>query len=194
MPKCRIVLLAGILGMSSGSASVWGQSSSPSSWEELNSASERAYEAGHYAEAEMFGLDALRLAEAFVAPDEHLATSLNNLAVLYRVMGKYTSAEQMGWKALTQDEKNLGEKQPSVARDLENLAEIDEDEAQYVEAEPLHHRAIAILQKVSKADDPALAIAGLNLARCHANRGSFLEAEPLYLQSLASLENVLGPE
>ncbi len=66
---------------------------SAASWEEHMRAGLTAYQQGRYAEAER-QLDAgLKQAERFGPEDPRLATSLNNLALLYRAQGRYAEAE-----------------------------------------------------------------------------------------------------
>ncbi len=106
-------------------------------WEGLIADGETAYQAGRYAEAEKPLLAALQEAEKFGEQDTRLATSLNNLAALYRAQGKYTKAEPLSQRALAIDEKALGPEHPSVATSLNNLAELYPTQGKYAEAEPL---------------------------------------------------------
>ncbi len=51
-----------------------------------------------------------------------LATSLNNLAEVYRLEGRYAEAEPLFKRALAIFEKALGPEHPNVATGLENYA------------------------------------------------------------------------
>jgi tetratricopeptide (TPR) repeat protein len=51
-----------------------------------------------------------------------VATSLNNLASLYKSQGKYDEAEPLHRRALAIREKSLGSDHPDVAASLNNLA------------------------------------------------------------------------
>lgn len=51
-----------------------------------------------------------------------IATSLNNLAVLYDDQSRYTEAESLFQRADLIDERNLGPDHPGLATDLENYA------------------------------------------------------------------------
>ena len=62
-------------------------------WETYRAAGDKAYQRGNYPEAEKQWGAAVREAEGFGPQDPLLATSLNNLAVLYRAQGKYAEAE-----------------------------------------------------------------------------------------------------
>ena len=64
------------------------------SWEELNAKSEELYRQGRYLEGITVAEEALSVAEKTFRPDHpNVAISLNILAELYRVQGKYNEAE-----------------------------------------------------------------------------------------------------
>ena len=67
---------------------------------------------------------ALEEAESFGPDDERLATSLNNLAALYRAQGQYDRAEPLYKRSLAIREEALGTEHPDVAQSLNNLAEL----------------------------------------------------------------------
>ncbi len=69
-------------------------------WETSTAAGLEAYQQARYAEAEKAWLLALKEAENFGPEDPRLATSLNNLAELYRAQGKYAEAEPLYERAL----------------------------------------------------------------------------------------------
>ena len=79
---------------------------------------------GDYARAEPLFRQALEIRKKALGeshPD--YATSLNNLAVLYRAMGDYARAEPLFRQALEIQKKALGESHPDYATSLNNLAE-----------------------------------------------------------------------
>ena len=65
------------------------------SWQMNNAAGEEAYKQGRYAEAEKTWLATLKEAESFGPQDPRLATSLNNLPLLYLTQSKYAEAEPL---------------------------------------------------------------------------------------------------
>nr|WP_322680997.1 tetratricopeptide repeat protein [Nostoc sp. DedQUE03]MDZ7976446.1 tetratricopeptide repeat protein [Nostoc sp. DedQUE03] len=71
--------------------------------------------------------------------EEHpsVATSYNNLAVLYESLGRYTEAEPLYVKALQLRQRLLGEKHPDVAQSCNNLAGFYKSLGRYAEAESL---------------------------------------------------------
>src|SRR5215813_7612663 len=66
------------------------------------------------------------------------AASLNNLALLYVLQGKYGEAEPLYKRALAIRERRLGADHPDTATSLHNLAELYRSQGKYEEAEPLY--------------------------------------------------------
>ena len=163
-------------------------------WETLNATAFEAYQRGDYAEAEKQWSGALKAAEEFGLEDPRLATSLNNLALLYEAQGKYVEAEPLYKRALAIDEKAVGPEHPEVATILDNLASLYDAQGRYAEAEPLHKRALAIAEKALGSEHPDTATSLNNLALLYQDQGKYAEAEPLHERALAIVEKALGPE
>ncbi len=83
-----------------------------------------------------------------------MATSLNDLALLYDNQSKYAEAEPLYKRSLAIYEKALGPEHPHVAASLNNLATLYRDQGRYAEAEPLNKRALAIVEKALGPDHP----------------------------------------
>jgi tetratricopeptide (TPR) repeat protein len=150
---------------------------------------------GHYQESEKLLKRALELREKSLKPDDPaLATSLNNLALLYAAQGKYGEAEPLHKRALATLEKALGPEHPQVATNLSNLASLYADQGKHQEAEPLYERALAIDEKALGPEHPHVAICLNNLAELYREQGKYKEAEPLYQRALAIDEKALGPD
>ncbi len=122
-----------------------GCSNKETRWETLVADGETAFQAGRYAEAEKLCLAALEEAEDFGEQDPRLATSLNNLAVLYVAQGNYAQAEPFFQRAITIYEKALGPEHPDVAAAINNLAELYRTQGNYSQAEPLYQRALSVV-------------------------------------------------
>ncbi len=116
-------------------------------WNTLNAAGIEAYQRGDYAEAEKQWSAALKEAEGFGPQDPRLATSLNNLAELYRAQGRYAEAEPLHKRGLAIREKALGPEHPDVAQSLENYAALLRKTGRGNEAAMLEARAKAIRAK-----------------------------------------------
>ncbi|NES84881.1 MAG: tetratricopeptide repeat protein, partial [Moorea sp. SIO2B7] len=122
----------------------------------------------------------------------HVATSLNNLALLYERQGKYGEAEPLYRQALALSKKLLGEDHPDVATSLNNLAALYKSQGRYAQAEPLYRQALALRKKLLGQDHPDVADSLNNLALLYQSQGRYEKAEPLYRQALALRKKLLG--
>ena len=126
---------------------------------------------GQYAEAEPLALQALEVSLKKNGPDHaSTATSLSNLAELYRNQEKYELAKPLLKRALAIREKALGPDHPDTATSLNNLAGLYDHQGKYDLAEPLLKRAIAILDSVFGESHPDAILYRKNLARIKADR------------------------
>ncbi len=160
-PKTRW-LLVGLLCL--GLWPMVAASAQETRWDSIMADAAKAYQQADYAEAEKLFLAALKEAEKFGEQDPRLATSLNNLALLYDAQGKYAQAEPLYRRALAIREKALGPEHPDLATDLNNLALLYRAQGKYAQAEPLSRRALAIWEKALGPDHPQVATTLNNLA------------------------------
>jgi tetratricopeptide (TPR) repeat protein len=115
---------------------------------------------------------------------EALATSLNNLAVLYDNQGRYSEAEPLYLEALEMRRRLFTSDHPDVASSLNNLASLYKSQGKYSEAEPLYLDALEMTKRLFTGDHPDVASSLNNLAVLYRNQGKYSEAEPLYLDAL----------
>ena len=115
---------------------------------------------------------------------EALATSLNNLAVLYDNQGRYSEAEPLYLDALEMRRRLFTGDHPDVASSLNNLALLYHNQGKYSEAEPLYLDALEMRRRLFTGDHPNVATSLNNLASLYYNQGKYSEAEPLYLDAL----------
>ncbi|MGB2926025.1 MAG: tetratricopeptide repeat protein [Limnothrix sp.] len=128
------------------------------------------------------------------ADHPNVATSLNNLAELYRLQGKYDDAEPLYMRSLLIWEKQLGVDHLYVATNLNNLGLLYYAQEKYDKAKPIYRRALSILEKHLRADHPRVAQNMNNLGLlCYAQR-KYDEAEPLYKQALSIREKQSGAD
>src|SRR5215471_9965033 len=97
------------------------------------------YGQGRYKEAISLAQRALAITEKAFGPEHRdVASSLNNLAVLYDSTGAYAKAEPLYQRALAITEKALGPEHPDTATSLNNLAALYDATDTYAKAEPLY--------------------------------------------------------
>ena len=120
------------------------------SWQRSNEAGFEAYQGGRYAEAEKYYLAALKEAEIFGPEDTRIATTLDNLALLYDTQGEYAEAEPLLKRSLKIYQKFLGPDHLNVARFLENYAALLRKMEREAEATEMEARAKEIREKRSQ--------------------------------------------
>ena len=153
------------------------------------------YYSGRYEEAIPYAERALQIREKALGKEHpEVASSLNNLAALYKATGRYAEAEPLYVRALQIREKALGKEHPHVAASLNNLAILYYATGRYAEAEPLYVRSLRITEKALGKDHPDVATSLNNLAELYRDTGRYAEAEPLYQQALQIQEKALGKE
>ncbi len=166
-------------------------------WDALNQEAVGLYRAGNYVRAVAVARAALEVAEHNVGKDHPaVATSLENLALLYEAQGKYdyAKAEPLLERSLAIWEKTLGRDHPDVAASLGHLAEHYKTYGDYVKAEALYKRSLVISEKTRGPNHPNFATSLNNLAGLYQKQGDNAKAELLYERSLVILEKALGPD
>ena len=121
-------------------------------------------------------------------------TSLNNLAFLYKLQGRYGEAEPLLQHVLTARERVLGAEHPDTLASLNNLAVVYQIQGRYGEAELLYQDVLATSERVLGAEHPDTLTSLSNLADFYKSQGRYGEAEPLYQRALTPSERVLGAE
>jgi tetratricopeptide (TPR) repeat protein len=160
-------------------------------------------EQGRYREAEPLLLKSLKLSKlqqnnstGLGLTEKHpvttTATSLNNLAGLYRSQGRYGEAEPLLVEALEISKAELGNRHPSTATSLNNLALLYESQGRYGEAEPLYVEALEIKKAELGDRHPDTATSLNNLATLYESQGRYVEAEPLFIEALEICKAELG--
>ncbi|WP_229424372.1 tetratricopeptide repeat protein [Moorena producens] len=120
-----------------------------------------------------------------------VATSLNNLALLYWSMGRYHQAELLSQQNL-EIYKQLGENHPDVATSLNNLGLVYYSMGRYDQAEPLYQQALEMSKQLLGENHPHVASSLNNLAALYDSMERYDLAEPLYQQALEMYKQLLG--
>jgi tetratricopeptide (TPR) repeat protein len=135
--------------------------------------------AGKYTEAIPLAERVLAIREKALGPNHpSVASSLNNLGMLYASQGHYADAELLHQRSLAIREKALGPYHPDVAQSLNSLASLYDQQGRYPDAEPLYKRSLAIREKTLGPDHPDVAQSLNNLALLYKDEGRYADAEP----------------
>lgn len=120
-----------------------------------------------YKEAETCLKEALSAAEEFGPQDLRVATTLNNLGLLYYNQKRYEEAEPVYNRAIQIRENGLGHEHPQVAISLSNLALLYYAQKKHTKALSLAQDALKIREKTLAPDHLDLAMSLNNLALIH---------------------------
>ncbi|WP_373526621.1 tetratricopeptide repeat protein, partial [Nostoc sp.] len=100
----------------------------------------------------------------FASDHPNVATSLNNLAFLYKSQGRYSDAEPLYIDALAMTKRLFADDHPDVATSLNNLAALYDRQGRYSDAEPLYTQALAMSDRILGVNHPTTATIQENLA------------------------------
>lgn len=155
----------------------------------------RLYMEGNYIDAINLAERTLAIAQKILGKEHlELATSLENLALLYQVQGNYQPVEPLLQRALVILEKVRGKEHPEIARILNNLAQVYQVQGNFQQAELLLQRSLLIAHKVLGKEHLFVAQNLYALASLYFVQGNFQQAEPLFKRVLTILEKQLGKE
>jgi CHAT domain-containing protein/tetratricopeptide (TPR) repeat protein len=151
---------------------------------EIGNEAMRLHQEGRFEEALPRAHEAVQFGRLHLGEDHpDYATSLNNLAELYRSMGNYAAAEPLFQQAREISRLALGEDHPDYATSLNNLAALYQFMGNYDAAEPLYQQAREIRRVALGAYHPDYARSLNNLAALYKSMGNYDAAEPLYQQA-----------
>src|SRR5206468_1061470 len=138
---------------------------------------EQLYAQGLFEQAVGIAVEACNLARQQLGNSDPYATSLNNLAMLYKEMGDYPAAEPIFQQSLEIRRRVLGENHPDYAASLNNLAVLYQDMGNYAAAEPLYQQSLEIRRRVLGENHPSYAASLNNLALLYQDMGNYSAAE-----------------
>jgi len=136
---------------------------------------------------------ALELAEArFGADSPAIAVELNNLAEVYRLLGRHDEALPLYERALALDRRQEQVDPVGLATTLNNLALTYRAQGRLDEAEPLYLRSLELLEEALGNNHPDIAKSLNNLAVLYRQQGRPERARPLLERALGIARRSLG--
>lgn len=193
-PVMRFVTLfaAGVLLALGIYFPAWAQEAS---WDQLNAQAVALHRQGDLRQATQAARQALALAEKSLDPNiNHLGTSLENLAHMYRLQNQVELAEPLARRAVTFWEDYLGPDHPYLAKPLALLGTVYRMKRQYGQTLPLFKRVVILQEKGLGPSDPQTLVSMEALASVHEVLGQYVLAESLYKRVLSLREENLGLE
>ena len=123
-----------------------------------------------------------------------VASSLNNIGIVYHYKGKYDKALEYYRKTLALEEKALGPRHPHVAMSLNNLGAILKEQGEFNQALDYYRRALLIKEKVLGPMHPGVALTLSSLGEVFSELGEYDMALDYSRRALLIREKALGPE
>ncbi|QLE57421.1 CHAT domain-containing protein [Nostoc sp. TCL26-01] len=120
--------------------------------------------------------------------------SLNNLAELYRIQGRYSQAKPLYLQVLDIRKNLFGVEHPDVAQSLNNLAALYYAQGNYTTAEKLFLEALELWKICYGEEDFEIAPTLNNLAEIYREQGLYFKAEQVHLEALSMRKSLFGDE
>lgn len=192
VPICLLVVL--LLGLATaGVAPARAQTTDPLT--EAYEAGMRAFHADDLAAAAQHFERALAIARERYGPDDpRIATDLNNLAEVYRLLGRLDDAEKLYLEALELDRRRPVGNPSETATTLNNLALLYRAQKRFDEAEGLYRRALRLLEEGLGPNHPDVARLLNNWAMLELTRGEPARALELGRRALEVARKALAPD
>ncbi len=182
--RTTLAIALGILTFSPLTESAFAQETV---WSIYAGQADTAAKAGNVDEAIRLWSLALAEAEKQGKFDSRVAASLNALARLDFVRGRYDVARPKLERALTIRERALGPNHPDIAATLNDLAIVHRVQREYDQAETLSRRALTVQEKATPVEPTALASILANLAALLDATGKPEHSQPLRHRAITLL-------
>lgn len=166
----------------------------PDVWQAHTASGTQLYHLCRFADAERAYHAAWELARRGGHADSRLATSLGNLAELYRAWGRLGDAEPLARRALAMRERTLPPEHPHIATSLHNLVRVLIDAGRWQEALPLQERAVLLFRSAGSAAAGDLAASLRQLASLHCRLGELVKARAAASEAEATRRERSGSE
>ena len=149
---------------------------------------------GQLKAAEVTQRRALAIRRRLLGPsDPEVSASLNNLATVLQVQGRYEEAIPLANEALEIDRATVGDSHPSYFAALIGVGILDRKSGNLEAAERHFSEALELGDRLYPEGHPHLATALNNYALLKAQQFDVVGAEALYRRSLAMDRKILGP-
>jgi tetratricopeptide (TPR) repeat protein len=125
--------------------------------------------------------------------NEDTLTSLDRLAVVYRLEGKYAKAEPLRQEYLESRRHSLGDLHPSTLDAMNNLALLYRYEGKPALAEPLYIKAVDGLRRLKVVNEQSVGTMS-NLAQLYHDQAKYAQAEQLFSEVVGAAPRVMGAE
>lgn len=184
----RIIMIAGIAALFTMASTNVTLSADDTLWKTWRDGGLHAWQEGRLRVAEQLLIAAMEQAEKFGLDDVKVASTANDLAIVYATAGQIMEAEVYFHRALEIGERRLEPDHPIIGVATQNLGILYVRQQKYLGAETLLTRALEINVRRFGVIHPHTASAIESLSSLFAVQGKMAEAERLITTSLSILE------
>ena len=149
-------------------------------------------EMGQYQEAETFVKKAIEVEYSLFGPSPKLVPAFNNLAMLYKLQGKYRNSLSYFEESLRFLDLERNSEKSVLATVLNNLAQLYIELGYLDKALVFHNRALNIRRELFHTRHPELGISLDNIGKTLQVLGRFEEALTYHEEALAVLKETTG--
>jgi len=142
------------------------------------------YSLSKFLDAEPFYNGALKIFRLKIPDNPDFPAIINNLALLYTDLGRFSEAEKLFKDAIALRKKMLGENHPEFAQSINGLGILFYNMGRFNDAENYYKTALKIIREKYSEKHISYAIYTNNLALLYNDMGRFEEAEKLYKKSI----------
>jgi tetratricopeptide (TPR) repeat protein len=161
-------------------------------WESYQSAGQQAIHDQRIADAEQLLRAAAEHIELIDPQDPRLASTLNDLGVLYGMQNRDREAEALFLRSMAIIEQAFGRHHPSVILTLQNLSVMYASQDKFVEAHQAARESLAISLQLFGPHHPRTGSTCRTVATIFALDGSYEEAEQFGERALSIFDDTLG--
>lgn len=169
-----------------------GMENSPEAIQVMSNLGLLYHSSGRFSQAEKITLETMEKRKTYSGDLPGMGASYNNLAVLYKDMGKYTESEDYMDMAVRTIREAHGENSVQYAIALNNQAILFQTIGRYPEAEKLLVESIRIATGQLGEKSPNYVRLKVNLAMLYQLQGKFNEAETIFLDAIKIKQRRLG--
>jgi tetratricopeptide (TPR) repeat protein len=150
---------------------------------------------GDLQQAVLTALESVKLCQTHKITEHSIfADSLNNLAELYRMQGRYSEAEPLYQEVLKTRIRLWGEEHLDVAQSLNNLGAFYFNQGNFCIAEQNFVKALNLWKCLLGNEHLQVATGLNNIAAIYQAQGRYLEAENIYIEVLQIQKSLLESE
>ncbi len=160
----------------------------------LNRIVVKLFEEGDLNKAMLVTQQAIKLGQENLGEHPTTADSLNNLAELYRIQGRYLEAKALYLQVLNIRKNLFDREHPDIAQSLNNLATLYYLEGNYSSAEKYFLESLELWKLIWGEEHFEIATNLNNLAGIYQEQGRYLKSEQVHLEVLGMRKRLFGDE